>query len=83
MNFNATPIVILFGLALALVDRTSDQQTQQTAMNAAMCALAIRSGLSARRSGLQFGQLGATGLEFQLKAEAARSVSWCTVKSTQ
>jgi hypothetical protein len=79
MELNATPIVILFGLALALVGRTSDQQTQQTAINAAMCALAIRSGLSTGRSGLQLSQLGATGLEFRRKAEAARSVSGCTV----
>ena len=79
MKPNSTPIVILFIVALALVGQTSDQQTQQTAMNAAMCALAIRSGLSARRSGLQFGQLGATGLKFQRKAEAARSVSPCAV----
>jgi hypothetical protein len=72
MTLNSTARVILFGLALVLVGRTDDQQSQQTAMNVAMCALAIRSGLLTRQSGLQLSQLGATGLEFQRKAEAGR-----------
>ena len=41
MTFNFMPLVILFGLALLLVGRTNDQQTQQTAMNMSICVLAI------------------------------------------
>jgi hypothetical protein len=63
MTLNFTPLVILFGLALVLVGRTDDQQTQQTAMNVSMCLLAIRSGSSDRRSGLQTSQLYETGCE--------------------
>ena len=44
MTLNFMPLVILFGLALLLVGRTNDQQTQQTAMNMSICVLAIRSG---------------------------------------
>ena len=51
MKLSSTSLVISFGFVLLLIGRTSDQQTQQSAMNAAMCALAIRSGLSTRRSG--------------------------------
>ena len=40
MTFNFMPLVILFGLALLLVGRTNDQQTQQTAMNMSICVLA-------------------------------------------
>jgi hypothetical protein len=61
MTLNFMPLVILFGLALLLVGRTNDQQTQQTAMNMSICVLAIRSGFSNRRSGLQTNQLCATG----------------------
>ena len=61
MILNFMPLVILFGLALLLVGRTNDQQTQQTAMNISICVLAIRSGFSNRRSGLQTNQLCATG----------------------
>ena len=61
MTLNFMPLVILFGLALLLVGRTNDQQTQQTAMNISICVLAIRSGFSNRRSGLQTNQLCATG----------------------
>ena len=57
MTLNFMPLVILFGLALLLVGRTNDQQTQQTAMNMSICILAIRSGFSNRRSGLQTNQL--------------------------
>ena len=60
MTLNFMPLVILFGLALLLVGRTNDQQTQQTAMNMSVCVLAIRSGFSNRRSGLQTNQLCAT-----------------------
>jgi hypothetical protein len=63
MALNVTPLVILFGLVLVLVGRTDDQQPQQTAMNVSMCVLAIRSGSSNRRSGLQTNQLCETGCE--------------------
>jgi hypothetical protein len=74
MKLSSTSLIILFGFVLLLIGQTSDQQTQQSAMNAAMCALAIRSGLSTRRSGIQLSQLCATGLEFERKAEAASGV---------
>jgi hypothetical protein len=61
MTLNFMPLVILFGLALLLVGRTNDQQTQQTAMNMGISVLAIRSGFSNRRSGLQTNQLCSTG----------------------
>ena len=64
MTLNFMPLVILFGLALLLVGRTNDQQTQQTAMNMSICVLAIRSGFSNRRSGLQANQLCAMGLRW-------------------
>jgi hypothetical protein len=57
MTLNFMPLVILFGLALLLVGRTNDQQTQQAAMNMSICVLAILSGFSNRRSGLQANQL--------------------------
>jgi hypothetical protein len=60
MALNFVPMVIVFGLALLLVGRSSDQQTQQTAMNMSICVLAIRSGFSNRRSGLQTNQLSTT-----------------------
>jgi hypothetical protein len=41
MTLNLMPLVILFGLALLLVVRTNDQQTQQNAMNMSICVLAI------------------------------------------
>ena len=41
MALNFVPLVIVFGLALLLVGRSSDQQTQQTAMNMSICVLAI------------------------------------------
>ena len=63
MTLNFMPLVILFGLALLLVGRTNDQQTQQTAMNISICVLAIRSGFSNRRSGLQTNQFCATAFE--------------------
>jgi hypothetical protein len=73
MTLQITPLVTLFGLALLLVGQTSDPQTQQTTMNVAMCVLAIRSGLSTRRFGLQ-SQLFATSFELRCKAEAVRDI---------
>ena len=72
MTLQITPLVTLFGLALLLVGQTSEPQTQQTTMNVAMCVLAIGSGLSIRRSGLQSTQLCATSLELQRKAGVVR-----------
>jgi hypothetical protein len=47
-------IFTLFALAVALGVRANDQQTQQAALNAAVCLLAIRAGSSSdRRSDLQ------------------------------
>ena len=44
----------LFALALTGVVQANDQQTQQACMNAAICLLAVRSGMSPdRRSDLQ------------------------------
>jgi hypothetical protein len=74
MTLQITPLVTLFGLALLLVGQTSDPQTQQTTMNVAMCVLAIRSGLSTRRFGLQSNQLFATSFELRCKAEAVRDI---------
>jgi hypothetical protein len=74
MTLKITPLVTLFGLALLLIGQTSDLQTQRTTMNAAMCVLAIRSGLSTRRSGLQSNQLCATSFELQCKIEAVRGI---------
>jgi hypothetical protein len=75
MTLKITPLVVaLFGLALLLVGRTSDLQTQRTTMNAAMCVLAIRAGLSTRRSGLQSNQLRATSFELRRKAEAVTGI---------
>jgi hypothetical protein len=74
MTLKITPLVSLVGLALFLVGQTSDLQTQQTAMNVGMCLLAIRSGLSTRRSGLKSNQLCATSFELRRKAEAVRGI---------
>jgi hypothetical protein len=54
MKLSSLLLITLFALAVALVARANDQQTQQAAMNAAVCLLAIRAGLSSsRRSDLQ------------------------------
>src|SRR3984893_15517526 len=46
--------IVLFALALTGVVRANDQQTQQACVNAAICLLAVRSGVSSdRRSDLQ------------------------------
>jgi hypothetical protein len=46
--------IVLFALALTGVVRANDQQTQQACVNAAICLLAVRSGLSPdRRPDLQ------------------------------
>jgi hypothetical protein len=46
--------IVLFALALTGVARANDQQTQQAWVNAAICLLAVRSGLSPdRRPDLQ------------------------------
>jgi hypothetical protein len=75
MTLKITPLVtLLFGFALLLVGQMSDLQTQQTTMNVAMCVLAIRSGLSTRRYGLQSNQLCATSLKLQRKAGAVRGI---------
>jgi stage V sporulation protein SpoVS len=45
---------MLFALALTGVVRANDPQTQQSCMNVAVCALAVRSGfLADKRSDLQ------------------------------
>ena len=41
--------IALFALALSGVVRANDQQTQQACVNAAICLLAVRSGLSPDR----------------------------------
>jgi hypothetical protein len=54
MKINSLLPIILFGLTVAVVVRSHDQQTQQIAMYAAVCLLAMRAGSSsARRSDLQ------------------------------
>jgi hypothetical protein len=46
--------IALFAFALSGVVRANDQQTQQACVNAAICLLAVRSGLSSdRRSDFQ------------------------------
>jgi hypothetical protein len=54
MNFRSILPIAIFALGLTGVVRASDQQIQQACVNAAICLLAIRSGLSPhRRSDLQ------------------------------
>jgi stage V sporulation protein SpoVS len=54
MTPGSTLSLMLFALALAGVVRASDPQIQQSCMNVAVCALAVRSGFFAdRRSDLQ------------------------------
>jgi hypothetical protein len=54
MKLSSSLAITLFALAIALVARANDQQTQQAAMNAAVCLLSIRAGASSdRRSDLQ------------------------------
>jgi hypothetical protein len=74
MTLEITPFVTLFSLALLLVGQTSDLQTHRSTLNVAMCVLAIRSGVSTRRYGLQSDQLCATSFELRRKAEAVRGI---------
>jgi hypothetical protein len=54
MTRNSILPFVLFALALTGVVRANDQQTQQACVNAAICLLAVRSGLSPdRRPDLQ------------------------------
>ena len=54
MTPGSTLSLTLFALALVGVVRASDPQIQQSCMNVAVCALAVRSGfLADRRSDLQ------------------------------
>jgi hypothetical protein len=54
MKLSSLLLIVSFALTVAVVVRSNDQQTQQVAMNAAVCLLAIRAGSSsARRSDLQ------------------------------
>jgi len=54
MKLSSLLLIVSFALIVAVVVRSNDQQTQQVAMNAAVCLLAIRAGSSsARRSDLQ------------------------------
>jgi hypothetical protein len=54
MKPSSSLVTVLFALTVVVVVRANDQQTQQAAMNAAVCLLAIRAGSSsARRPDLQ------------------------------
>ena len=54
MKLSSILPIALFALALTGVVRANDQQTQQACVNAAICLLAVRSGMSPdRRSDLQ------------------------------
>jgi hypothetical protein len=54
MKLTAMLPLVAFGLALTVVVKTNDQQAQQTFINAAIGALAVRAGSSPnRRSDLQ------------------------------
>jgi len=54
MNLSSAFLVLLFALAIAGLAHASNQQAQQSCVNATICLLAIRSGLSpGRRSDLQ------------------------------
>jgi hypothetical protein len=54
MNLSSAFLVLLFALAIAGIAQANDQQAQQSCVNAAICLLAVRSGLSpGRRSDLQ------------------------------
>ena len=54
MNLSSAFLGLLFALATAGVAQANNQQTQQSCVNAAICLLAVRSGLSPqRRSDLQ------------------------------
>ena len=65
----------LFALALIGVVRANDQQTQQACVNAAICLLAVRSGLSPdRRPDLQ---AHFTSLDFRVYRGLVGSASAC------
>jgi hypothetical protein len=49
MKLSSLLVITLFALAVALGARANDQHTQQAAMNAAVCLLAIRAGSSSYR----------------------------------
>jgi len=54
MTFSSTFIAFLFALAIVGVAQANDQQAQRSYINAAVCLLAVRSGLSpGRRTDLQ------------------------------
>ena len=54
MKLSSTLPILLLALALTGVARANNQQTQQSCVNAAICLLAVRSGLLPdRRSDLQ------------------------------
>jgi hypothetical protein len=64
MKLTAVLPLVAFGLALTAVGKTNDQQAQQTFVNAAIGALAIRAGSSPnRRTDLQlhYGALATHG----------------------
>jgi hypothetical protein len=49
MTLSSALLVLLFALAIAGVTHTNNQQAQQSCVNAVICLLAVRSGLSPRR----------------------------------
>jgi hypothetical protein len=54
MQFSSILLIFLFALALTGIARANNQQAQQSCVNAAICLLAVRSGLIAgRRADLQ------------------------------
>jgi hypothetical protein len=66
---------VLFALALTGVVRANDQQTQQACVNAAICLLAVRSGLSPdRRPDLQ---ANFSSLDFRVCRGLVGSASAC------
>jgi hypothetical protein len=77
--------IVVFALALIGVVRANDQQTQQTCVNAAICLLAVRSGLSPdRRSDFQAHHTslavrrGLASNTYDQTCAAEGSVSWVT-----
>jgi hypothetical protein len=67
--------IALFALALSGVVRANEQQTQQACVNAVICLLAVRSGLSPdRRSDLQAHY---TSLAFRERRDLVGSASVC------
>ena len=54
MKLSSAFLVLLFAVATVGIAQANNQQAQQSCINAAICLLAVRSGLSpARRSDLQ------------------------------